>query len=61
MVIDKNILKNNQITLFSSFTIIPKAGVGLSETGVNIYRELTPQRLFAKLKAEFFQYIYLKY
>jgi len=39
MVIDRFILKNNQITylftkLFICFTFIPKTGIGLSKTGI---------------------------
>jgi len=36
MVVDRNILCN-QITLFAYFTLIPKAGIGLTETGDNFY------------------------
>jgi len=37
MVVERFILKNNQITLLPCFTFIPKTGVGLTKTGVSFY------------------------
>jgi len=39
MVINRFIFKNNQITLITCFTFIPKTGVGLPKTGIIFYSE----------------------
>ena len=38
MVVERCIFNNNQITPSPCITVIPKTGMGLPETGVNLYR-----------------------
>jgi len=39
MVIDRSIIKNNQFTLFTCFTFVPKTDMGLPKTGIIFYCE----------------------
>jgi len=45
MVIDWLIFKNNQISLFTCITFIPKTGMGLPKTGIIFYRDIKTKKL----------------